>query len=41
MMGLEKMDWRKGKGGPDKEKERRDAVVVSEREVRWNDSVRS
>lgn len=39
MMGLDKMDWRKGKGNPDKEKERR-TVVVSEREVRWDDSVR-
>ncbi|KUJ14759.1 uncharacterized protein LY89DRAFT_720234 [Mollisia scopiformis] len=36
-MGLEKMDWRKGKEDNNKRQSR---VVVSEREVKWDDSVR-
>lgn len=41
MMGLDKMDWRKGKGNSEKEKERGlSTVVVSEREVKWDGSVR-
>jgi len=34
-MGLDKMDWRKGK-----DDKRQSRVVVSEREVKWDDSVR-
>jgi hypothetical protein len=37
MMGLDKMDWRKGRDDKNRE---RSTVVISESEVKWDDSVR-